>query len=185
MSTVLKGKKLLKRNCATAIKVDIFSHVQLLCFIKGQDLCWWHLTKTPPQHYKSLMIESVLTHWMIITTVKLIQTTTSEVLIVFVLSTAVCEPPCPPFVFHGTTWGPHHQVSLRENVFVTRRVCTEPEGKSLKHKAEIRAEGWKEEQIQSKNSWTFSGESSEWARKEGKKRETGRRDANGENKTRK
>lgn len=43
MSTVLKGKKILKRNCTTAMKLDIFSHVQSLCSVKGQDLCWWHL----------------------------------------------------------------------------------------------------------------------------------------------
>lgn len=43
MSTVLKGKNIIKRNCATAMKLDMFSHVQSLSSIKGQDLCWWHL----------------------------------------------------------------------------------------------------------------------------------------------
>lgn len=67
------------------MKLDVFSHVESLCSIKGQDLCWWHLTpkkKTPKKpNQKSLLLETVLTHWMIITTFKLLQTVNSEVLI--------------------------------------------------------------------------------------------------------
>lgn len=94
--------------------------------------------KKTPQHYKSLMLESVLTHWMIITTIKLIQTTTPEVLIECLCLALKCvNLRVPPLC----SVGPHPQVSLQENMFVTCRVCTEPEGKRLKHKAEIKAEG--------------------------------------------